>query len=260
MVSGAIISHHDHSKNDVSAQAIIRAGERLHSGYHPLPSPTLVFHFRRLHDGHITARLLESPLSKGVEIADRMPAGSSIQPHHGTPTTRRADAAPIPRETILPAKIGQTLNDRYRILAKLGYGAYSTVWLTRDQRTDQYSSIKICVRDESKASPVANEVSLLRHMATCSTDHTGAELTRLADEIFHVDGHSCIAMKPHACSLQQLQHMLVGSKVQRQFMSAVVVRLLLCVNRLQLECGVAHTGMFASLRFSEEALKSQGQI
>lgn len=30
-------------------------------------------------------------------------------------------------------RIGETLNRRYQVVAKLGYGAYSTVWLARDQ-------------------------------------------------------------------------------------------------------------------------------
>ena len=34
-----------------------------------------------------------------------------------------------------PVKIGQIFNTRYRIITKLGYGAYSTVWLAWDQRS-----------------------------------------------------------------------------------------------------------------------------
>lgn len=34
-----------------------------------------------------------------------------------------------------PVRIGETFNNRYRVLAKLGYGAYSTVWLAWDKRS-----------------------------------------------------------------------------------------------------------------------------
>ena len=33
-----------------------------------------------------------------------------------------------------PVRIGQQLNARYKVIAKLGFGAYSTVWLVRDQK------------------------------------------------------------------------------------------------------------------------------
>lgn len=33
-----------------------------------------------------------------------------------------------------PVRVGSILNDRYRIITKFGFGAYSTVWLAKDQR------------------------------------------------------------------------------------------------------------------------------
>lgn len=39
-----------------------------------------------------------------------------------------------------PIKIGEILKEQYRIIAKLGYGAYSTVWLAWDERFVQMIS------------------------------------------------------------------------------------------------------------------------
>ena len=36
------------------------------------------------------------------------------------------------QETYYPVRIGDVLNERYKILTKLGFGAYSTVWLAWD--------------------------------------------------------------------------------------------------------------------------------
>lgn len=33
-----------------------------------------------------------------------------------------------------PVRIGELLHDRYRIITKLGFGGFSTVWLARDQK------------------------------------------------------------------------------------------------------------------------------
>jgi len=41
-----------------------------------------------------------------------------------------------------PVKIGDFFKTQYRIIAKLGYGAYSTVWLARDERFIHLASHK----------------------------------------------------------------------------------------------------------------------
>jgi hypothetical protein len=41
-----------------------------------------------------------------------------------------------------PVKIGDLFKTQYRIIAKLGYGAYSTVWLARDERLIHLASYK----------------------------------------------------------------------------------------------------------------------
>lgn len=38
------------------------------------------------------------------------------------------------RKNYYPVKIGEVFNGRYQVIAKLGYGGYSTVWLARDNR------------------------------------------------------------------------------------------------------------------------------
>jgi len=51
-----------------------------------------------------------------------------------------SSAKPIEEETLpkyspqafYSAKIGEKLNDRYEVVAKLGYGMTATVWLARD--------------------------------------------------------------------------------------------------------------------------------
>ena len=40
-----------------------------------------------------------------------------------------------------PVHIGDLLGERYRILEKLGYGAYATVWLARDERCLYHAAI-----------------------------------------------------------------------------------------------------------------------
>ncbi|KKZ57827.1 hypothetical protein EMCG_05578 [[Emmonsia] crescens] len=37
-----------------------------------------------------------------------------------------------------PLTLGDIIQSRYRVVHKLGYGAYSIIWLCRDDRSDAY--------------------------------------------------------------------------------------------------------------------------
>jgi len=44
-----------------------------------------------------------------------------------------------------PVTIGEQLGGKYSIVHKLGFGAYSTIWLARNQESGKYVAIKIPV-------------------------------------------------------------------------------------------------------------------
>ncbi|PGG99066.1 CMGC/SRPK protein kinase [Helicocarpus griseus UAMH5409] len=154
------------------------------------------------------------------------------------------------RKHYYPVKIGQVFNNRYRIIAKLGYGAYSTVWLAWDERNQKYVSLKVSIQtDKSGASPVLNEVCMLRRLKQCAEkDHPGLGFTRLADDIFEIDGvsggggrHYCIASKPQGNSVRTLQETFPDAKLPKLLVKSLIHRLFFAVNWLHASCGVVHT-------------------
>ncbi|KAG6032178.1 hypothetical protein E4U41_007301 [Claviceps citrina] len=46
-----------------------------------------------------------------------------------------------------PVKIGDVFNDRYKVVAKLGHGGWSTVWLAHDSQESHFVALKIGVAD-----------------------------------------------------------------------------------------------------------------
>jgi serine/threonine protein kinase len=50
-----------------------------------------------------------------------------------------------------PVQIGDTLDSRYRIEHKLGWGGYSTVWLAHDTQQDKAVALKILISGEGQA-------------------------------------------------------------------------------------------------------------
>ncbi|KAJ5936660.1 protein kinase [Penicillium verhagenii] len=133
-------------------------------------------------------------------------------------------------------------NDRYRIIAKLGYGAYSTVWLAWDERSyptrivlitapvtnlkyraNEYASLKISVRidnNNTEPSPVLNEINMLQRLKQfADKDHPGLDFTRLARDIFETESlagrHHCIAYKPQGNSVRTLQEAFPNAMIPK---------------------------------------------
>jgi serine/threonine-protein kinase SRPK3 len=77
-------------------------------------------------------------------------------------------------------------------------------------------------------------------------DHPGLDFTRLANDIFEIDGpngrHFCIATKLQGISLRSLQEIFANAIFPKTLVKSLVHRLLFSVNWLHATCGVIHTG------------------
>ncbi|KAI2726238.1 hypothetical protein CBS147332_3125 [Penicillium roqueforti] len=168
----------------------------------------------------------------------------------------RIEAQSLPRyhkKHYYPVKIGEVFKDQYRVIAKLGYGAYPTVWLAWDQRAEQYTSLKVCISQGTDSSPILNEINMLRRLKrfadTDEGDHPGVGFTRLADDIFENDQASlhgryyCIASKPEGQSLRVLQEAFPNSILPKLLVKSIIHCLWFSVDWLHSVCGVIHTNI-----------------
>ncbi|KAJ5405013.1 protein kinase [Penicillium sp. CMV-2018d] len=134
------------------------------------------------------------------------------------------------RKYYYPVKIGQVFKDRYRIIAKLGYGAYSTVWLAWDERSYPTRIVLI---------------SAPRLKQLADKDHPGLDFTRLARDIFETESpagrHHCIAYKPQGNSVRTLQGAFPNAMIPKTLVKSLIHHLFISVNWLHATCGVAHT-------------------
>ncbi|KAK2780711.1 hypothetical protein FQN52_002079 [Onygenales sp. PD_12] len=76
-------------------------------------------------------------------------------------------------------------------------------------------------------------------------DHPGLDFTRLATDIFEIDGpsgrHNCIVAKPQGSSVRTLQETFPNAKLPKPLVKSLVHRLLFSLNWLHFCCGVIHT-------------------
>ena len=148
-----------------------------------------------------------------------------------------------------PVMIYDLLHNRYRIVDKLGYGGYSTIWLARDETLKRYVAIKIGI---SSPSFPRRETEVLRALHSLRSNlhaHTGSAMgscTALPSvlDAFDIDGpngtHACYTLAPAQGSLKEASFSrLFPIQVAR----ALAARLATAVASVHSR-GFVHGGMF----------------
>ncbi|KAM0714649.1 hypothetical protein Q7P37_009947 [Cladosporium fusiforme] len=69
-----------------------------------------------------------------------------------------------------PIHLNDTLNSRYRIVAKLGFGQFSTVWMALDMKLQRHVAMKVLVASSSVES---QELTILRRLSHSNLSHPG---------------------------------------------------------------------------------------
>ncbi|CAK1360313.1 unnamed protein product [Cercospora beticola] len=97
-----------------------------------------------------------------------------------------------------PVKIGETIQDTYKIRVKLGYGRHSTTWLCTDLQ-NSFKVLKILTANDG----VSREAQVLKHVRDSATESQspGKYCVRRAEDIFVIPGkkgnrHQCFVFEP----------------------------------------------------------------
>ncbi|KAI6631732.1 hypothetical protein MCOR14_007667 [Pyricularia oryzae] len=75
-------------------------------------------------------------------------------------------------ELFYPVRLGEVFQNRYQVVAKLGYGASSTVWLGHDLIEQRYVALKIFVN----RIPRNPELEVLQHFESIQSEHNGPKV------------------------------------------------------------------------------------
>ncbi|KAF4967840.1 hypothetical protein FSARC_4675 [Fusarium sarcochroum] len=140
-----------------------------------------------------------------------------------------------------PVSLGETINDRYLILNKLGHGGYSTVWLSWDILKQKYAALKIVLADFGEDS---TEVDVLQRLDDkAGKKHPGRSLIRHFTDNFHFDGpngrHTCLVNDPAMMSLRLAKDASFSRLFQPRTARAIAAQVVQSVAYLH-EGGVVH--------------------
>ncbi|KAG5294127.1 protein kinase [Histoplasma capsulatum G186AR] len=106
-----------------------------------------------------------------------------------------------------PIMIGDMLHERYRIVGKLGFGGYSTVWLAQDTHLKSYVAVKVGIANwHPHETKVLQALSAPRPLSLSA--HPGRHSIPLPLDEFELHGpngtHPCYTMTPARCNLREV--------------------------------------------------------
>ncbi|KAL5338626.1 kinase-like domain-containing protein [Aspergillus crustosus] len=168
-----------------------------------------------------------------------------------------------------PVHFGDTLKDaRYRIIRKLGYGSFSTVWLARDQTRDKYIALKILIADPGASK---HELAILEMLSKNTAEHPGTRQVVTLEDFFEHKGpngtHRCLifdVMGPSvAGALENPSEALRKLSSNRKFpvwmIKSILYQTLLGISFLH-DTGIGHGDLQqGNLLFSVRDLETVGE-
>ncbi|KAF8488915.1 kinase-like domain-containing protein [Gautieria morchelliformis] len=143
-----------------------------------------------------------------------------------------------------PIHIDDILHNRYRIIDKLGYGSYGTIWLVDDIASGRFAALKVLAADFSKVSEVAIHRRLKQRQLNDGGSDGQEFLVEYLDD-FKVEGpngtHQCIVTEVLGPSLGADIEEIYGPEERYPIEIAknVVAQIMRGVAYLH-SCGVVH--------------------
>ncbi|KAL7928707.1 kinase domain protein [Trichoderma chlorosporum] len=148
-----------------------------------------------------------------------------------------------------PTKPNEILDGRFKTIAKLGFGAGSTVWLAENLKFKERSnspslrfvSIKIAALDTYSS----REMTCWKLIATSNPSHEGIAFIRTPVDKFELKGldgtHLCLVYEPMRETLFQFQQRVRRERLAPPLFKLFIYCLLEALNYLHTDCKIIHT-------------------
>ncbi|KAF8807267.1 kinase-like protein [Phlegmacium glaucopus] len=174
------------------------------------------------------------------------PAGPKILPMDEPSCKDEESPADYNAGGYLPVKVNDTFcNNRYRVVRKLGWGHFSTVWLVKDAHTHRHSALKVVKSAGRYAETARDEIKLLSRVSSFSPSHPGREhIVSFLDSFSHQGPeaqHVCIVFEPLGENLLALIERNKKKGVPRSLVKVITRQILLGLEYLHDECDLVHT-------------------
>ncbi|KAF5543910.1 kinase domain-containing protein [Fusarium mexicanum] len=148
-----------------------------------------------------------------------------------------------------PTQTGDVLDGRFKTIAKLGFGAGSTVWLAENLKFDRFRSSAIprfvSIKIPTLDSNASGESKRSKLISSTNPSHPGLSFIRLPIDEFQLEGpqgtHFCLVYKPMRETLYHWQRRLPGERLPLPLFKSYAFLILQALDCLHTECHLIHT-------------------
>ncbi|RQM07148.1 hypothetical protein DH86_00003493 [Scytalidium sp. 3C] len=145
-------------------------------------------------------------------------------------------------------QIGEKFKDgRYTVIRKLGWGHFSTVWLSRDNVTGKHVALKVVRSAAHYTETAIDEIKLLKKIVAAKPDHPGRKhVVSLLDSFEHKGPngtHVCMVFEVLGENLLGLIKRWNHRGIPMPLVKQITKQVLLGLDYLHRECGIIHTDL-----------------
>ncbi|RKF51426.1 Protein kinase dsk1 [Golovinomyces cichoracearum] len=188
----------------------------------------------------------KNPSTKNSSV-NRSPSHSSREETAET-TADEEDCEDYCKGGYHPVTIGEQFKDgRYTVVRKLGWGHFSTVWLSRDNTTGKHVALKVVRSATHYTETAMDEIKLLTRIVAAKLNHPGRKhVVSLLDSFEHKGPngtHVCMVFEVLGENLLGLIKRWNHRGIPLPLVKQITKQVLLGLDYLHRECGIIHTDL-----------------
>src|ERR1700760_4566931 len=176
------------------------------------------------------------------------PSSSSSSVDEAENTADEEDSEDYCKGGYHPVQVGEEYKDgKYTIVRKLGWGHFSTVWLSKDNVTQKHVALKVVRSAAHYTETAIDEIKLLNKIVAAKPDHPGRKhVVSLLDSFTHRGpngNHVCMVFEVLGENLLGLIKRWNHRGVPIALVKQITKQVLLGLDYLHRECGIIHTDL-----------------
>ncbi|KAF2813819.1 serine protein kinase-like protein Sky1 [Mytilinidion resinicola] len=201
---------------------------------------------------HYNVTNTASPLSHHkVAYANQLshsPSSDSSSADEAENTADEEDSEDYCKGGYHPVQVGEQYKDgKYTIVRKLGWGHFSTVWLSKDNTTGKHVALKVVRSAAHYTETALDEIKLLKRVVDANKDHPGRKhVVSLLDSFNHKGPngvHVCMVFEVLGENLLGLIKRWNHRGIPMPLVKQITKQVLLGLDYLHRECGIIHTDL-----------------